>query len=325
MKEAGSRLLPLAAMLALAGIVAQPPVVAAASAPVKSAMKTVANQQNGNATVKHSVAAAASKAAEQGRSTVIKEAVTALADVDKALILLDKGKKKEALDALAEATGKLELVVARDPSLTLAPVAVHVTAKDLIASVDTIDEAVERARKYLSDGEVQKARVVLANLASELVVTVTNIPLGTFPAAIKAVSPLIDQGKIGEAKAALVTALSTLVDVDTVIPLPVLRAELLLEKAEALAEKRDRSDAQDESLAILLSQARYQLKIAKALGYGKKSDFRDYYRMIDEIQEKTHNGGFGTGFFDKIKAKLKALTETNAKASGSPSVQHPKK
>ena len=115
----------------------------------------------------------------------------------------------------------------------------------------------------------------------------------------------------------LVRALNTLVDVQTVIPLPVLRSELLLADAETLAEKEGRSDAEDEALAVLLSQARYQLKIAEALGYGDKSDYRGYYRLIDDIEDKTRQGGFGKGLFDKIKAKLKALKEDTARADGS--------
>jgi len=330
MKKSKIRLLPLVAALSLTGVIAlqpataetaasaaQPAVQPAAEAAAPAKAGTVANEQNGNNAVKGSVESKASEAAADSRATIIKEAVTALTEINKALVALDEGKKQEALDALAAATGKLELVVSRDPALALAPVAVNVATTDLIASVDTIEDATDRARDFLSDGEVQKARAVLANLASEMVVSVTNIPLGTFPDAIKAVSPLIDAGKTDEAKAALVAALNTLVVVDTVIALPVLRAELLLADAELLAEKEGRSDQENEALAILLSQARYQLKLAEALGYGKKSDYREYYRLIDEIKDKTRKGGFGKGFFDKIKAKLKALKEDNSKASGS--------
>ncbi|MGS8570856.1 YfdX family protein, partial [Salmonella enterica subsp. enterica serovar Braenderup] len=60
----------------------------------------------------------------------------------------------------------------------------------------------------------------------------TNIPLASYPAAVKAVVPLIDQGKIEEAKAALQSALNTLVEERSVLPLPVLRAKLLLKRAE---------------------------------------------------------------------------------------------
>lgn len=55
--------------------------------------------------------------------------------------------------------------------------------------------------------------------------------------------PLIDQGKIEEAKAALQSALSTLVEELSVLPLPVLRAKLLLKRAEPLVEDGQRSEA----------------------------------------------------------------------------------
>jgi len=201
MKKSKIRLLPLVTALSLTGVIALQSAVAETAAPVQPATKAaapaktagaaVANQQNGNDVVKGSVESKASKVAEDSRATVIKEAVTALTEINKALVALDEGKKQEALDALAAATGKLELVISRDPSLALAPVAVSVVTTDLIASVDTVKDAADRARDFLSDGEVQKARAVLAHLASEMVVSVTNIPMGTFPDAIKAVSPLI--------------------------------------------------------------------------------------------------------------------------------------
>ncbi len=322
-KKTAFKRLPLVAAMLMTGLMACPAwaadaqTAASTKAEAQAATQSVATVQNGNNTVQKSVTARANQAAADSRATVVKDAVLALAEVNKALAALDKGDKQAALDALAVATGKLELVVSRDPNMALAPLGVSVATYDLIANVETIEEATERARDYLGDGEVQKARAVLANLVSEMVVSVTNLPLGTFPAAIKAVSPLIDAGKVAEARAALVAALNTLVEIKTIIPLPLLRAELLLADAELLAEKEGRSDAEDEALAVLLSQARYQLKIAEALGYGKKKDYKGYYRLIDEIKDKTHDGGFGKGFFDKIKASLKSLKEDTDKETGS--------
>ncbi len=103
---------------------------------------------------------------------------------------------------------------------------------DLFANTETIEAMTDEALDALKHGEVQQARHVLALLASEIVITVTNIPLASYPAAVKAVVPLIDQGKIEEAKAALQSALSTLVEERSVLPLPVLRAKLLLKRAE---------------------------------------------------------------------------------------------
>ena len=142
---------------------------------------------------------------------------------------------------------------------------------DLFANTETIEAMTDEALDALKHGEVQQARHVLALLASEIVIAVTNIPLASYPAAVKAVVPLIDQGKIEEAKAALQSALSTLVEERSVLPL--LRAKLLLKRAETLVEDGQRSEASNERLETLLNEARQQLEMAELLGYGKKKDF----------------------------------------------------
>ncbi|HEN4914867.1 TPA: heat resistance protein YfdX2, partial [Klebsiella pneumoniae] len=149
-----------------------------------------------------------SQAADK-RKQVLDEAVSALALTKSALAALDGKDAARALATLAEVTGKLELIVAREPTLALAPVDVRTIVHDLFANTETIEAMTDEALDALKHGEVQQARHVLALLASEIVITVTNIPLASYPAAVKAVVPLIDQGKIEEAKAALQAALST--------------------------------------------------------------------------------------------------------------------
>ena len=67
----------------------------------------------------------------------------------------------------------------------------------------------KRARDDLSRERVQDARLLVADLASEADIHVTEIPLATYAAAIRAVAPLINAGKVDEAKAALYSALNT--------------------------------------------------------------------------------------------------------------------
>ena len=247
-----------------------------------------------------------SQAADK-RKQVLDEAVSALALTKSALAALDEKESARALATLAEVTGKLELIVAREPTLALAPVDVRTIVHDLFANTETVEAMTDEALDALKHGEVQRARRVLALLASEIVITVTNIPLASYPAAVKAVVPLIDQGKIEEAKAALQSALSTLVEERSVLPLPVLRAKLLLKRAEPLVEDGQRSEASNERLETLLNEARQQLEMAELLGYGKRKDFEPLYAELKKIKEKTGGGGCGKGWLDEVKAKLSKL------------------
>ncbi|GIX00617.1 MAG: hypothetical protein KatS3mg111_3949 [Pirellulaceae bacterium] len=241
------------------------------------------------------------QAAEE-KESLINEAVEAVALTRQALEQLDAGKNDEAFDTLAKVAGKLELAIARNPGVAFLPVEVSTTVYDVIAQVETVEEYIKQARKALDKGQVQVARRILSGLASEVVVSTTKLPVATYPLAIKKVAPLIDAGKIEEAKRQLQTALNLLVVSDTVFPLPVLRSNLLLEEAETLAEKTDRSPEENERLEKLLAETEHQIALGRALGYLDAERTKDLRSELKQIREKTSGGQAGKGFFDRINA-----------------------
>lgn len=247
---------------------------------------------------------------DEKRKDISEEAMAALRETENALIALDENKPDEAVAALERATGKLTVLLAREPGLALAPTAMRLTTRDVLSTLDEIHELRDQAEDLLEDGEVQKAREILAGLASEIVIGVTSLPLASYPEAVKAAIPLIDKGKIDEAKAALQSALNTLVVTEHVIPIPILRAELILKDAEPLAENESRSKDERQELTELLENARYQVELAKALGYGEKDDYETLFEQIEEIEEKTEGKKAGKGFFNDIKASLKKFKQS---------------
>lgn len=245
------------------------------------------------------------------RKEIVSEAVSTLRETQDALKLLDEGKSKEALSALERATGKLEIVLARDPKVSLVPIDVRVLTSNIYSSLDAIKKAKQDAEKALREGRVQEARSILAALASETVISTTNIPLATYPSALKKAAKLIDENKNGEAKKVLQTALDTLVVTDVVIPLPVVGARINLEKAEMLAKKKNRTAQENKELTERVSAADAEIKYAQELGYGQKSDFDSFHKQIEEIKTKTAAGKFGTNFFDQIKTYVESMTKTS--------------
>ena len=248
------------------------------------------------------------KSVSEQRHKILAEANAAIIESRKALKALDEGKTDAAIKSLELTIGKMALIVAREPELALAKVDVNVKVYDVYANAATLKDAVKLAAEYLEDGKVQLARPLVASLASEIVIESINIPLATYPSAIKAVVPLIDQGKIKEAKASLQAALNTLVVVEEeVIPLPVLRAQSMFMKAEKLTENKERSSAENKELETLLNEAKAQLKIAEILGYGNRDTFQPIYKQLENIAEKTKDGNPGTGLFDRIKKQLSKI------------------
>ena len=241
---------------------------------------------------------------EEKRKTLLVDATSAIQETQSALKLLDDGKKKEALGALERATGKLDIILAREPALTLAPAAVNVFTVDVQGGIDAVKGLRKQIQDLIDAGHFQEARRLMGNLASETIVSVSNIPLATYPAAIKDAAKLIDQNKTDQAKAVLQTALNTQVVTETVIPLPVVKAQTSLKEAENLAEKKDRTTDENTRLKGALDTARGQLERAQALGYGEKSDFETFYQQLKEIEQRTADNKFGTGFFAKIKGLI---------------------
>jgi len=238
------------------------------------------------------------------RKLITREAMAVISETKNALKALDEGDKEGALKTLERATGKLELILVRDPKLALAPNNVSAATYDLYADIDKVKAARNEAEGFLEDGRVQEARQILETLRSETVISVSNIPLATYPDAIKKAVKLIDEGKQKEAKEALQTALNTLVITDTVIPLPAVAAQDLLNEAKKLSEKKDRSTDENKKMDDYLAKARTELEFAQALGYGTKQDFKDLYGELDVIKKKTTDGKSGKGFFDEIEASL---------------------
>ena len=275
----------------------------------KPAPQQAEPQSEQSKTVNPQVQSEVEKQANAKRAQLLKNAQVAIDETHKALDALDKNKNDEALAALERVTGKLDLILARDPKLALAPVSMETIVRDLYANQDTVRDAIKEARSELNDGKVQQARALLGGLASEAELQVTNIPLATYPAAIKAVAPLIDAGKKDEAKTALQMALNTLVIERFITPLPTVRATAMLGEAEKLTEKSGRSSDENKKLHDLVENARQQLELGETLGYGIPEDYKPLYAQLDDIQSKTEGGKSGKGIFDTIKASLKGLKD----------------
>jgi hypothetical protein len=266
--------------------------------------KAADNQKQAMDFIEYGMDSVSHKNIQKKREEIIQEAKSAIQETENALTALDSNKQKDALSALERATGKLEIILAREPKLALAPMDIDVTKHDVEMSLESIKKIREKTEQLFKEGEIQKARQILNTLGSELVISEANIPLATYPDALKTVSSFIDKGKNKEAKEALIQALNTVVITNHIIPLPILRAEKILKEAESVAEKGNRSSKGNDSLAALIKNARYQLKMAETLGYGDKKDYPALYEQFKLIEQKTEKRKFGKGFFTDIKNSL---------------------
>jgi hypothetical protein len=237
---------------------------------------------------------------DAAEKTLIGDAVIAIAETQKASNALSKGDSKTALAALERATGKLDLLLARNPSTALLPVRVETIAiESAPRDVAAIKQISDRASRAVSTKDYPLARVLLSSLQEEIRVRTYNLPLATYPQAIKDAARLIDEKKSQEASAVLATALGTLVIVDHVFPEPTIKAQAAVVAADALKGKNN-----TESLR-LVDVAKQELNRADALGYAGKDD-PEYTTLQTSVAdvEKQLRANHGLVSFDDLKTKL---------------------
>lgn len=238
---------------------------------------------------------------------VKQEAIDAVNLVVQVLKQLEEKKKEEAIKSIEEALGKLEVLVAKDPELQLFPVDVKEQVIDYPGTVEEVIAAKKAVKELIENDEFQAARELMLTLASEMDIYITALPIGTYPAALKAIVPLIEEEKYDEATKLLVQVLETLILEKVVIPLPVVRAEKAVEVAAASANDESK-EADRKELEELLAYAKEQLLLAQALGYGKvHEDYKELLEMIDSIEKKLEGGEETKGVFDELLEKLKGF------------------
>ncbi|WP_411728302.1 YfdX family protein [Methyloglobulus sp.] len=214
------------------------------------------------------------------------EAAEIEAETQKAIVALGGNDTKGATTILQGVSTKLDNLLAKNPGLNLVPAKVETDVYDFNGTNKQVAYAIDAAEDMLKHGKLQNARKILVGMASEIRVTTTNIPLGSYPAAIKQIIPLIDSGKIDQAVVDLSSVLGTLVVTTEVMPLPVLRAEELLTVAADLEHRDDLSkEANRNEIQKFTDAAKDKLELAQLLGYGEKDDYKTLYKEIDAIHK----------------------------------------
>ncbi len=222
------------------------------------------------------------KATDEAQRCVDQEAVSALKETRNAINAIDQKNTQEALQALERATGKLEILVARYPELGFVPVSAQVNIIDLAPdNSNEIERIRNRIKSTVNGDDFRTARQLLNSLVSEIRTTIFNLPLETYPDAMKEAARLLNEGKTDEAKTVLQLALSTLVVTEVARPLPLLRADIDIMSAVAIA------DSDRERTLRLLEDARNHLRLTQQLGYAKGDpEYAELEQAIQDIERQ---------------------------------------
>jgi hypothetical protein len=243
------------------------------------------------------------EAEQEARKTLDQDAAAAIAETSNAVKAVAQGKTDQAFSGIERAIGKINVLLARNPANALIPVELQVDVIDAAPwdsqTIRSIGKAAERA---VEDRDYPGARVLLQHLISEIRVRTYNLPLATYPTALKEAARLLDQKRQDEAKAVLQTALNTLAVIDHVRPLPLAAAQDAVERAQGLRDK-DKDAAQR-----LLAEAKTELDRARDLGYaGKDPEYAALNQAISDVEKQLTGNQDSTSAFAKLKEKVKSF------------------
>jgi hypothetical protein len=240
---------------------------------------------------------------EDAKKELDQDAQAAIAQTRKAVNAIAQNKTDEAISAIEQATGKINVLLARNPSTALIPVDLAVEVIDT-APQDTqaILEIGQDASRALDDKNYPTARALLYRLMSEIRVRTFDLPLATYPDALKEAARLLDQKQPDQAKNVLLTGLNTLLVVDRVTPLPLLLARDAINQAQAKSQ-------QDKNAArALLETAKSHVERARELGYaGKDQEYAGLNNQISTLEKQLKGNGDFAAAFSKLKDKLGAF------------------
>lgn len=239
--------------------------------------------------------------AQNHPAKLVQEAIESLGLAHKAVLALEHKDSKSAKEDLEKALGKLEVILADKNAPKLLPVDNIVRAQEFLGTAADVEAVVKHAKSLLDDGKVQEARALLMPLVSEIDITVVNLPLASYPDALKLAAKYVNEGKIDEAKKVLYIALSSFTEVTQVVPIPLLQSADLIAAASRIAKT-------DKTRALkYLDAASDALDVAEKLGYVSESEttYKMLHDQIKAVQKEIKGKNEAEKLFEKLTNTLK--------------------
>src|ERR1700686_2054439 len=240
------------------------------------------------------------QAEEEAGKSLDEDAIAVIAKTQVAIDAIASNKTDKALQAIEQATGKINVLLARKPARAFISVSVHVEVIDAAPHDSKIIKALaQQVSTTVAAKDYPAARVVLDALTSEIRVRTYSLPLAAYPDALKEAVRLLDQKKNDDASNVLLTALNTLLAVDRVTPLPLVLAREELNAAQAKSQN-DKATAQ-----TLVQTAKSEIERAKELGYAAQApEYAALSADISSLEKQLKGKSDASAVFAKLEDKL---------------------
>ena len=242
------------------------------------------------------------------REDVYKESLEVVEKTQEAIKALSKDKPEKATEILEKGLGKLEKVLVISPDAITLPIRVDAQVYSVVADKETLKNTKKLVVAAVNNGDMQQARLLLKDLRSEVEIRTLEIPLEAHGISMRGAIKLIDEKKYDEATKLLSSAMGALVSTEQIIPVPLLNAELLIDKSQEII------DSEPEKAIGMLKEAKEHVEISQLLGYGMSfaPDYAKLYVDLEALEgkiEKKEDSG------DAYKDLAKAVEELRLKIS----------
>jgi hypothetical protein len=230
------------------------------------------------------------------------DAFFAVVKTSEALQLLTTGNKDAAIKQLDKVHEKLNKLIEKGHKVQSEPVLVVNLVNDSLTSYDEIQRRKQNINAQWQLGHTQKVRYLLNHFVSDTSIRTLHMSVQRFVKDIKEINRLISDSKIEKAKHLIQALLNSLTASDYTIPLPLFRAELMITKAQQLTQQVTNTEPVDvNQLNLLLSNAKYQLKLAEAFGYGDSKRYAKFFQAIKGIKSLVKANQQTAKLFSKLK------------------------
>jgi len=263
--------------------------------------------------VKQTIQNAQSEAVQELRTKeltkIVKGATTVLQETQTAYLLLQQGKTENALNLLQKVQKELQVLVNKYGLINL-PADVSFIEFNGISDLKKAEQLNKEVKNLVVKNDFVDARLILALLRNEIDITTTYIPLKLYKEAIDLTVNLLQFGNKDAALLALQSALGTLIVETVIVPKPILEAQYLIEKAEAIYQ------VNPKAAVSFLQRAEYDVKLTQALGYiGSEKDIEPLVEKIESLMKavKEHAATTAEQFKEVKKAVEKAKEESTTR------------
>jgi hypothetical protein len=262
---------------------------------------------SGQARVQSEIEKQSNKAKEEAQKKLVPEAIAVIEATKRAIAFAKDGQTERALSEIEQATGKVDVLLARHPKDALLPINFSLNIINTAPiDIDLIKKIGRAAEVAVKDKNYPEARLLLNDLQSEINLTFYSLPLGLYPAALKSAANLLDQKRANESINVLETALNTLVVINQVTPIPIINSIILISMAED--EENQGHNKDKDAVSKFLNLAKYEIDRAKELGYkGDDEGYASLNDAIKSIKENIEHDQNNTSTFASLKERLKTF------------------